>query len=377
MPTLVHCTTYAANPSDWQTRTRLWLDAILGGGLNPDQILMVDDGSPTLPGWPDTHLFSGDALGEGFTVGPRGKILLFHFRQHLGRLAVRDFPGWHRSYAFAALYAEANGFDRVIHIESDAFLISDRARHFLSTFENGWAALYSPRYDIPELAISVAAGSGLRPLAEFARQSYAALAGEVHERAMPFTHIEKDLIGDRYGESSSPIPQDADFATQVPSRREAEYYWWLPNHARPAPPAHSVTLRFGEGGSAIPSLDGGWAEPEIAYHWMLGAESILRVPALPGSGDAVLRLGVTPFVVAGKLQRQRLMIDVNGKRVGEFDIWLEAVIGCDIPASVLRPHGTNLIRLIHPDAAAPTTLIAGETDTRRLSVSLEWLTFER
>ena len=29
---------------------------------------------------------------------------------------------------FGALYAEANGFDRVIHLESDAYLISQRAR---------------------------------------------------------------------------------------------------------------------------------------------------------------------------------------------------------------------------------------------------------
>jgi hypothetical protein len=377
MRTLIYCTAHAETPRVWQTRYRPWLDAILASGINPDQILLVDDGSTTLPGWPDTQLFSGDTPGEGFTVGPRGKILLFHFRNRLGRPDLLNFPGWHRSYIFGALYAEANGFDRIIHIESDAFLLSDKARQFVTTYTDGWAALWSPRYDVPEMAISVTAGRGLRRLAEFARQPYAALIGAIHERAVPFTHIEKGLTGDRYGESPAPIPANADYAAQVPTQRERNYYWWLLDRPARGEPAQSVTLRFGEGGNGLTALDGGWGDPEPQYHWMLGAESILRLPALPGPGDGVLRLGVTPFVRDPKLPRQRLMLDVNGRRVAEYEIPLEAVLGCDLPANILRPSGHNLVRLIHPDVAAPSMIIPGEKDARRLSVSVEWLTFER
>ena len=377
MRTLVYCTTYTETPHVWQARYRPWLDAMLGSGLKADQILLVDDGSPTLPGWADTQVFSGDSVGEGFTVGPRGPVLLFHFREHLGRLGISDFPGWHRSYVFGALYAEANGFDRVIHVESDAFLVSDRARRFVSTYDDGWAALWSPRYDMPELAISVAAGSGLRRLAEFARQPYQALTGTVHERMIPFTHVEKGLVGDRYGETWSPVPLDADYATQVSTQREPSYYWWMPGHVGRYPPQHSTMLRFGEGGNGIAALEGGWAEPEIDYHWMLGGESILRLPALPSDDDGILRLGVTPFVVPGKIARQRLMIDMNGRRVHEFEVSLEAVLGCEIPAVALRPHLPNLLRLVHPDMGVPSILRPGEKDPRRVSLSLEWLSFER
>jgi hypothetical protein len=377
MRTLVYCTAYAASPAVWQTRYRPWLDAMLAVCGADDQILIVDDGSATLPGWDDTQVFSGDTLGEAFTVGPRGEMLLFHFRRRLGRLGMGDFPGWHRSYVFGALYAEANGFDRVIHVESDAFVISARARQFLWDYKDGWAALWCAQYDMPEMAISVAVGSGLRTLAGFARQPYDALIGTVHEKLMPYSHVERGLIGDRYGETSAPVPPDADYAAQVPSHRERGYYWWLPGHEKPTDPVHSLTLLFGEGGSAQSAVNGGWAEPEIDHHWMLGAESILRLPALAGEGPGVLRMGVRPCVVEDVLTRQRLMIEVNGRRVGEYDITLETVLGCDIPAAILRAQGTNLLRLVHPDAVAPAVLSPSLSDTRRLSLSLEWLTFER
>ena len=71
-----------------------------------------------------------------------------------------------KGHAAAALYAEAQGFDRVIHIESDAYVISAQARAFLTEFKDGWASFWSPLYSIPESAIQVVAGEGLRALAE-------------------------------------------------------------------------------------------------------------------------------------------------------------------------------------------------------------------
>jgi hypothetical protein len=110
---------------------------------------------------------------------------------------------------------------------------------------------------------------------------------------------------------------------------------------------------------------------------MLGAESVLHVPGLPGDGPAVLRMGVTPHVFGDVLTRQRLIVEVNGFRVRSFDIMLECVVGCDIPAEFLRPGDRNVVRLIHPDAVAPSVLAHMLSDHRRISVSVEWVTVER
>lgn len=51
---LIFCTAHARSHLLWTVRYRRWLDAVLGAQLGADQILLVDDGSPVLPGWVDT-----------------------------------------------------------------------------------------------------------------------------------------------------------------------------------------------------------------------------------------------------------------------------------------------------------------------------------
>ena len=376
MRTLVFCTAYAGAPSVWGTRYRRWLDAILAGGIEPEQILLVDDGSATLPGWADTDVYSGGVAGEAFTTGPRGRILLYHFRDRLGRRSVLDFAGWHRSFVFAALYAEAQGFDRIIHIESDAYVISAQARAFLTEFKDGWASFWSPLYSIPESAIQVVAGEGLRLLAGFAREPYEKLIGKPHELEIPFTHVERRLKGDRYAEGKTVVPRDADYAAQVPDLQDESYYWWLQGSQR-LPAVSSVTLRFGELGQDTGALVNGWAQGEVTHHWMIGPESVIRLPGIKGGGEGRLTLKAVPFILAGQVDRQRLILEVNNVRLQEFDVTQACSLSCPVPAGVLRVNGQNMLRLIHPDAAVPSTLSPKFADTRRLSLSVTEVTLER
>jgi hypothetical protein len=303
-------------------------------------------------------------------------VLLAHFRTRLGRADILNFPGWHRSFCFAALYAQAHGFDRVIHIESDAFIVSRAGSDFLAGFDQGWAAFWSARYDMPESAIQVAAGEGLRRMAEFARQPYEALIGRTHEREIPFTAVAKAFRGDRYGEFSDTIPRDADYAAQVPSGRERAFTWFLPGRAPPSPAVQSIRWDFCAGDAPAALLDG-WSPPEPRHNWMVGAESTLVLPALRGNGDAVLRLRVTPHVFGDVLTSQRLLLTLNGRKLREFFVTLEAVLGCDVPAAWLGRPGGDVLRLIHPDAAAPCDLSPAASDSRRLALSVEVLEFIR
>ena len=120
--TLIFCTAFASTPNAWESRYRRWLRAIRSSQLEYDSILIVDDGSPVLPEWTDIAIGTGE-----IDQLPAEKILLYHFEEHLGRKAIFDFPGWYRSFTFAGRYAHAHGFEKVVHIESDAFLI-DLAR---------------------------------------------------------------------------------------------------------------------------------------------------------------------------------------------------------------------------------------------------------
>ena len=48
MTTLIFCTSYADTPSLWRQRYRKWVDYFTHSGLEFDQMLVVDDGSPIL-----------------------------------------------------------------------------------------------------------------------------------------------------------------------------------------------------------------------------------------------------------------------------------------------------------------------------------------
>ena len=367
MKTLVFCTAYARTASDWSRRYRQWLRAVNRPALAADTILIIDDGSETLPGWPGVALHSGNSLADAARLPARPGVMLYHFAKPLGRADIFDFPGWHRSFAFGALFGEAGDFDRVIHIESDAHLISDRAHIWFREFAEGWASLWSARYNFPEIALQVAAGRGVGAMADFARQPYDALRGAVHEDKIPFTHVERNLTGERYGEDLDQVPSDADYVAQVQTLREPTYYWWLegrlPNTAPPL-----IDWHFGHSGNMAAPLGDGWAAAEAEHRWMLGLESIVLLPNLPARKDFTLLLTVIPHVRL-HLIRQRLILFVNDAPVGEYEVTQTSYLGFRLPSGPLRRDGTDRLRLLHPDGRPPSA-ISDHPDRRWLSLAL-------
>ena len=270
--TLVFCTAYAPTRDLWERRYRVWLDAILRSQLKHDQILIVDDGSPVLPDWPDTVI-----TGETMPMRPEAPVSLFHFRDNLGRPRDTYFPGWLRSFFFAAAYARLFGFDKIVHIESDAFLITPRVQAYFNSVTEGWVALWCPRYGMPESGLQIVAGSAIERCAAFGRRSFDTPDADVIEKVLPFTHVETGFIGDRYGEYQDHIPRDADYVMQIRATRYADpdYLWWLPLLAPPAPsaapapapppaPAAAAASPPSPSSGAPPAM--GYAHPPVKTH---------------------------------------------------------------------------------------------------------------
>ena len=125
---------------------------------------------------------------------------LFHFGIRLGRGGLRDYPGWFRSFCFAAQYAKENGFAKVVHIELDAFVISARFAAFINDVSQGWVGFQLPRHKMPESAIQIIAGSGIDRFVEFAKRPYEEFRGKNIESDIPYTAIINHFKGDRYGQ---------------------------------------------------------------------------------------------------------------------------------------------------------------------------------
>lgn len=386
--TLIFCTTFTYDEQGWETRYRRWLDAVLASGLGFDQILMVDDGSEFLPDWPDVMVETEETIPEPELLTYDDPILLYHFGKDLGRSAVYDFPGWWRSFSFAARYAEARGFDKVIHIESDAYLISRRIRRYAMFLSEGWTAFWCPKYNVPEICIQIIAGKEIANFAAFFRQPYEDFIGIIHELMIPYTRVVRHFIGDRYGEEPGEIPRNADYATQVPSDRSPSYYWWLNSAAttdRPRAaeteqaPARSalerpaagreLVIEFGAGENSDRYTGRGWAEPEDLLRWMVEMESELRLPPLPPASAYQLVMWLVPNVEGARLPRQRLRIELNAVALADLEITTQTELRLVILGGLVAGFAENRLRFVHPDAASPASLSRWDDD-RELAIAV-------
>ncbi len=212
--TLVFCTGFSRDAgetrADWDARYRRWLDAILQSSLERDGVLIVDDGSRVLPNWQDVGI-----IHEGDPLATSAAVNIYHFKDSLGRRGMHDFPGWFRAFTFAAAFADANGFEKVVHIERDAFPLSDQIQRRVNQYRDGWLGFRCTNSNWPETGIQVIAGAGMDRFRKFSTLNYTMFTGHILETLIPFTEVDRTFNGDLRGEYVD-APEDANQTAQLP-----------------------------------------------------------------------------------------------------------------------------------------------------------------
>jgi hypothetical protein len=212
MATLVFCTAFADSQDAWTFRYAKWLHAVRQSPLARDQILLVDDGSPVEPPLAGLERYAADALPD---ARPAGETVHVRFAERLGRAAMFDYPGWWRSFGLAAVYARRYGFDKVVHLESDTFLLSRRLYEHVNALSSGWTVFWCPRWGFPETCLQVIGPDAVGAYCAVSQRPYSEMVGHPVEKLLPFTALESGFKGDRYGEYRTELPADADYASQV------------------------------------------------------------------------------------------------------------------------------------------------------------------
>jgi len=136
-------------------------------------------------------------------------VSIYTFPDHLGRLTLEDFPGWWRSFKFSAILAETYGFERILHLESDAVILSEALKDYLSEKTSGWSVLWCPFYKMPETQIQVICKDQFEAVKQVVPRA------KEPEFCLPFTSVIQDFKGDRHHEVGLEIPPDADFSCQL------------------------------------------------------------------------------------------------------------------------------------------------------------------
>lgn len=117
--------------------------------------------------------------------------------------------GWWRSFIYALRYGKKR-FDKIIHIECDAIILSDRLFEYLKNQNTGWKCMFSPSYGFPESAIQIL-NKDKYYLIDQLPESYDFF--KIVELFLPF-RSNKDFIGDRYGEAGKLPEHKIDFVCQ-------------------------------------------------------------------------------------------------------------------------------------------------------------------
>lgn len=200
---------------------------------------MIDDGSPFLPPADIINTISHSAA----LAGNSDKNLIIRFDNNLGRQSGADYPGWWRSFLHSVKVANELGVDKIIHIESDAYIMTPRLVKFINEIESGWNVLWSPRYRMPETAIQVICRDQFPILEQFKDSHRDYSFSDIAEKVLPFTTVHKQFKGDRYSDFTKnrwifrskkfnkipifkhvffweTIPPDADFVTQGIQRQQ-------------------------------------------------------------------------------------------------------------------------------------------------------------
>jgi hypothetical protein len=310
LKTLLFCTSYSLDQNTWTRRYQKWLDHYQHSPLHFDQILLIDDGSPSF-----ANLRQIEVINHLPETRPQSSAVLYHFQNHLGRNDIKDFPGWFRSFTFVLSYAKQYGFEKIVHLESDFYVLSEPLFAWINSLSSGWSTLFSQHYNFPECAIQVINQDQFNAYEHLAKKDYAKeYVGWDMETVLPFTQVNKSFIGDRSDAINPEQWWAGDYLAQVkgamvpPSQLDT-----LTNPLAPltplAPPSQSSqTVHSPQGESHVPVSPGSANAPSLIQaddnaqlntismtsEDVIGAYRIL-FERDPKSGDPIKELiGTTP-----------------------------------------------------------------------------------
>jgi hypothetical protein len=205
MKSFLFCTSYthegiqALHPERYSKWIRYYQPIL--DDLGASHIFLIDDGSAQ-EGLAKINEIDAVLPVVNLPDTCEGKVNLISFDTHLGRRSGVHYPGWWRSFTFSLLLAERYGFEKIIHVESDFYILSDRLKSYINNIQTGWISLYSQVYDFPETAIQVICRDSYPQFGEILNRGLNSryYFGQKAELILPFTRVDRGFTGDRIGE---------------------------------------------------------------------------------------------------------------------------------------------------------------------------------
>lgn len=218
MKTLIFCTSYFDTEEIYQKRYQKWIDYYNNHPFTNNKHMYLIDDSSDLELMTDdaVHIIKEDQLEDYEDVN---KINIYSFNNRKGlnwTHCSANNEGWWRSFSASLAIAKKYNYEKIIHIESDAFLISKEVINHIDSLDEGWTTFFCPRWNMPEAAIQIICKDQFENFSNFISSGYQELSKTMAaERDLPFTDVEKRFIGDRYGEDEIKQMEGQDYYCQT------------------------------------------------------------------------------------------------------------------------------------------------------------------
>lgn len=356
--TLLFCTSYSKTAQMWAFRHRRWLEHIDVSKIHYDNLAIFDDSSPVLPDWSDFTITNNS---DGVLKSTKSII---SFERRLGRKSTFDCEGWYRSFSAAVQLAYKQDFSRLLHIESDAFLVSERAVDWVNSNSADWSTLWSAGHNFPEMAIQTMNRTGIETAYSLFKQDYEWLRGEIHEKKLPFSNVNKDLIGERYHDFHQSPPRNIDWIGQAVDLNGPTNSWWL----RCSGLSHYNL----ESARRFAGLLSGWSHCEgqvERFVWSDGDESVISLKLPETRGNVYLYLDLDGIRVGSYVSGSEIDIYVNSRKITSLVICSRSQYYIGLPSEALIAASEALVTIVHKNATRPCD-ISGSADPRKLSIKV-------
>lgn len=114
-----------------------------------------------------------------------------------------DYPYCWRALYFAQQLI-GRGYDKILFIDSDMYILKFGLAKFLGSVQTGWRATWSNTHDFPESSLHVLCRDAFPVFEKYCETPWENRVGTMMEKDLPFTHIDRQFLVDRYGELGAP-----------------------------------------------------------------------------------------------------------------------------------------------------------------------------
>lgn len=194
------------------------------GNLHFDEMWFIDNASdPNKLEQLGGNLYNSSLqLCKPATTRPYLNIVCF--TEFLPRVSIWEYPYVYRAIRYLDTVKKFTGAEKIIFLDTDFFILSKKLCEYINNLTTGFTSFECKKYKFPEFAMCILCDDVYHKWLDFAALDFIEISKKkTIECCVPFTHVDKTFVGDRFGETATPQTDDMDWYGQAPVQVDLKF----------------------------------------------------------------------------------------------------------------------------------------------------------